>query len=160
MFRARTGLVHLAFFVVFFILPVTAPASGFSLSCQLLDPVTMLERTSFAPGETMAVSYVVEIPREAGDREVVIKLSSRLSVGGIAVPFTLDELRLSFPNEDLLPPEADEEPGLLDPGYRSELRTIEISSDFPPGSAMLRAKASIEGVGTQTCELQAQIIAQ
>lgn len=145
-------------------LGVTVPggllAAGFTLTCQVLDPATHVVRNSFAPGETMLISYAAELPPEAADQEIDVKLSARLRLAGITIPYTLDQLKVSLPNKRPTPAGGTSVGELPWQGTFSRSSSVQIPQDFPEGTVQLRAKATIEGVGKQTCEVQAQIVAQ
>jgi hypothetical protein len=128
-------------------------AAGFTLNCQVSDPATGLVRDAFAPGETMVISYTAEVPPEAADQEINVKLSMRARVGGISIPYALDELKLSLPNQPPVPGEGD----LPIEGYFSGSSNVDIPSNFPEGDFTLRAKAAVEGVGKRSCEIKVEI---
>lgn len=152
----NTGLAASALFAFGMASSAIVSAAGFNLTCQTLDPSTQLERNVFAPGESLAFAYSIEIPPEAADKEINLKLSARIRVGSIEIPYALDELKLSFPNQDFAPGGDDE--GLPIEGVGSEQSLVDIPAEFPEGSATLRAKVSIEGVGKRSCEVEVEVV--
>ena len=152
--RSIARLVRTAVLSHLAVAPGYLAAAGFMLNCQVSDPATGLIRNVFAPGETMAISYAAEVPPEAADQEINLKLSMRARVGGISIPYALDELKLSLPNQ---PPVAGEEGSLPLQGYFSGSSDVAIPSNFPEGDFTLRAKATIEGVGKRSCEVRVEI---
>jgi hypothetical protein len=136
-------------------IPGLAAAAGFSLTCQALDPATGLVRNVFAPGETMLISYAAEVPPEAEDQEIDVKLSMRVRIGGISIPYTLDELKLGMPNQPPVPGDG----ALPIQGYFSDSSAVDIPAGIPDGDVTLRAKATIEGVGKRSCQIKVEVAA-
>lgn len=138
-------------------LPGPAFAADFNLSCQILDPATGLERQVFAPGDSVSISYSIEVPPEAADKEIQIRLSARVRIGSIPIAYGLDEFKLSFPNRDWMP-DGSGQGDLPTTGLAAEQVVVDIPADFPEGSAKLRLKASIDGVGKRTCEAMVEVV--
>jgi hypothetical protein len=139
------------------LLPSVASTAQFSLTCEVVDAVTQLERSTFAPGDSLGFSFSLEIPPEAADQEINVKLSARVFVAGLAIPISLDELKLSVPNQQIPQGVATATSDLPVEGVASEQWIVDIPQGFPEGSATLRAKFSIETVGKQSCEVDIQV---
>ena len=127
-------------------------AQDFSLSCQLVDPATGAERQVFAAGESFAINYGISVPPVATGQEIHIKISARARIAGVPLAYAIDEVKLSLPNQAVATEEPDA--GVL-PGTTDEAGQFvgQIPNGFPAGSATVRAKASIEGLGNRACEL-------
>ncbi len=134
--------------------PTLPLAADFSLTCQVLDPVTQALRTTFAVGDEVLVRFALQVPPEAADREVNLKLAAHIRIAGISIPYTLDELQLSLPNQS---PDPSGDSEWEQSGTVSESSLVEIPEGFPAGTYSLRAKASIEGVGKQACEMKVEV---
>ena len=139
--------------------PGALAAAGFGFSCQIVDTLTQQARETFAPGDSFDFIYSLDVPPEAADKEINLKLSARIRVGAIAIPYALDELKVSLPNTDFLPEDSEDESGLPLEGAVSERSTVDIPQGFPEGSATLRAKATIEDVGKGSCEVRIEVVA-
>ncbi len=138
-------------------LPGYSSAAGFSTTCQILDPVTQEVRSTFVPGDLMLVRLGIDVPPEAADRQVKVKLSARAEIAGIAIPFTLDEIEASLPNTN--PDLGQGESDLPWSGTQFKTSLVEIPEGFPVGAYTIRAKATIEGLGKQACEVKVQVLA-
>ena len=137
-------------------LPGGAAASGFSVNCQILDPVTGSPREVFAPGESLRLSLQVEVPPGTEGKEVDVKLNARIRVAGIVIPYTLDEFKVSIPNED--PGQSGDPANVpIQDGVYSTDTIQDIAPDMPEGSVQLRVKASIADFGKDTCKLNIEI---
>jgi hypothetical protein len=117
----------------------------------VLDPTTQELRTAFRPRDTMLLRYSFDVPPEAAEREVDLKVSVRAQVGGISIPYTLEELKLSFPNRN--PMTSGSGSDIPQSGARSGDRFVEVPPDLPVGTYLLRFKATIEGLGKRACEV-------
>lgn len=132
--------------------PQSLRAAGFSLTCQVLDPTTQAVRGTFAAGDEMLVRLGIEVPPEAADKQVNVKLSAIARIAGIAIPYSLDEINTSVPNRN--PNPGGTGPVPPSSGSRSESHLVVVPRDFPAGTYSVRAKAAIEGVGKRACEAQ------
>lgn len=140
------------------VMPGTLSAAGFVLSCETLDPQTRNLKNSFTAGGEMLLRLVLQVPPAAAQKEVGVKLTANFKVGSVTIPYTLDELKISLPNKD---PTTDTGSTQLPwSGNLAESRLVKIPQDFPVGTYNLRAKATIEGVGKQACEIEVGIVAK
>lgn len=140
------------------VMPGTLSAAGFVLTCETLDSQTQNLKNSFTAGGEMLLRLVLQVPPAAAQKEVSVKLTAHFKVGSVTIPYTLDELKISLPNKD---PAVDTGSTKLPwSGNRAESRLVKIPQNFPAGTYNLRAKATIEGVGKQACEIEVGIAAK
>lgn len=121
------------------------------LSCQILDPNTSQEKTTFAAGDEMLLSLGVHGPNDGNpininkDQKLAVQISSTAKIKGVKFPFSLKNT-FSVPLSKTIDTDTENFDSAIS-------RIIKIPNGTPGDSKLnLKIKVSLSSVGSKTCK--------